>query len=459
MTAAPEGDVPANDDAPRGQRMTMRAKSSTQSKKRPAPKTQASRTAATTEPAVRTFPQETRRARSTPGTWLMVIGALGLTAVGLGITIGPDYVNELGWYATKASSVGLEGSSFLVGGAVLMGIAMLARQQRLHAQRSLDPGATEEALAEVGADMAEFRNKLYEFQNDHLHFRTEIEAVRHEVHEHRKADKSGEAKDALFRLAASLDTLHAKLDQSLTRACDGLAHSMHDLSELVEASRDFIQESIEDSGKHNENLTVEMHRIADEVQALGRPHGEDVDDFQDRSEMKCEDGVDEVPTDEELATLPIAEPQGTSLGLLDEIEDDISGECAGWDEDDCVESMNASDEPVAASMDSVDAVGPITQPAPTGGADAPPSLSAPGAPLPSTVSPIADPSLTAASTEHLEPPTFAPSNDPVAVDLEDPQSPLPAPPQPNADSRIDEMETLLREGGTGAPTEGSVDAE
>ena len=206
------------------------------------------------EVKVRAFPMERRRARHTPTTWLLF--ALALAMIGAGVLghFGDRIDPSLARVAGDLAGLGLEAGTVLVGGCVLLGIALSSRHQRLHAATLLAPGAAEEALTDLGADVAEIRNKLYELGNDQVELRNLIRRGHGAAEEHYRANRADEIIQATFRVAGSLDGLHAKFEHRLTEGHAAVLQSVKELGSLIEASRDYLQESLEEG--HNRHAAL-----------------------------------------------------------------------------------------------------------------------------------------------------------------------------------------------------------
>ena len=217
---------------------------------------------------IRAFPAEQRKLRHTPSTVLLGLLAFVMVCGAAVAQYGSQLHGSLAVVGEKLATTGLEPGILFVGGLVLFGVSVACRQLRVHASTILKPGPVEEVLTEVGADLAEFRNKLYDLANDQIQLRTMIQQVRHDIEEHHKNDRMSEVVEATFRLAGSLDTLLAQIDQRLEKAAGGLHDSIHELSALVEASRDFLQESFEESGLRSSELATEIATELRELQSL-----------------------------------------------------------------------------------------------------------------------------------------------------------------------------------------------
>jgi outer membrane murein-binding lipoprotein Lpp len=254
----------------------------------------------------------------------MALGLAGLSAIAIGVlmVLGPDRSEAAAKYTAKLQGSGVLAGHLLAAGAALGGLGLVAFYMRRVAATLLAPGAVEDAMSEVGADLAEFRNKLYELENDHVHFRTEIDAARREVREHREGDRSQEAVDALFRLAGALDTLHARFDQRLGETSQGVEQSLRELGSLVESSRDYLQESLEQSDEHIGGLSVQLVDLAgrfsgEAYQGAGEPVA---DQIEPPAEPSIEFGEHAPEASDE---------QPLSLGLLDQFDDALEGEQGG----------------------------------------------------------------------------------------------------------------------------------
>ncbi len=272
-------------------------------------------------PPIRTFPTEVRRA---PRNWAtLLLGLSGLAALGLGAAVvwGPARSPQAADLATRLGSAGVQSGHLFAAGAALGGLALVSLFLSTVARTLLRPGAVEEALSEVGADLAEFRNKLYEFENDHVFFRTTLEQALKEVREHRQKDRSAEAVDALFRLAGSLDTLHAHLDQRLQESSSVIQSTLTELGSLVEASRDYLQESLEESDQRLVALGQSLHELARPVAGPS----EEAPPVSAAEECLQEE---EPPEDDEGAL---------GLGLLDQLDDLGSDET--WCDEEVREEM------------------------------------------------------------------------------------------------------------------------
>lgn len=282
------------------------------------------------EPNIRTFPSEPKRAPRPWAAW--IVGLAGLAALGVGAACvwGPARSEPLAELGLRLAAASVQPGHLFGAGATLLALALVGMYVGRVARTILTPGAIEDSLTEVGADLAEFRNKLYEFENDHVHFRATLEAVRKEVQEHRARDRSQEAVDALFSMAGSLDTLHARFDQKLTETSREVSATLGELGSLIEASRDYLQDSLEETDQRVAHLAGRVAQwtpdtpasasapIVDEPFALEAPTFDEpvpslglLDDLDDLTpdESWCDDEVrEEIAAIEGAQAEPFQEP-------------------------------------------------------------------------------------------------------------------------------------------------------
>lgn len=296
------------------------------------------------DPSIKAFPMENKRARRPLGGILLFLS--GGSLLGSGIILGPasGRFAALETPLNKLTEFGLQPDILMLGGSLLIGLGLLSRHMRLHIQTLLQRDQSERALTEMGGDLAEFSNRLVEFQADHLHFRTELESMGRNILAHQQNDRSGEAADGLFRLAGSLDQLSARVEGRLNESMAGVGQSLHELGTLVAASRDFLQESVEDNAEGIRLLTEGLQKAQTDLdqvqlkttaamQLLSQPQP------QPQPAEKVEATAETTPTvepepltifDDSEADSPVPDDAFTlnSLNILDEME-------AGHEEPDC----------------------------------------------------------------------------------------------------------------------------
>jgi hypothetical protein len=308
------------------------------------------------EVKVRAFPKGGRRhAGGASSTWMLALAGVALASAGVLGALQSEFVPGLSGVLASLAEAGVGNGELLVCGVVALAAAVLAGSQCSHARRILDDEETAGAIVELGTDMAEFSNRMVEFQDDHLHFRTELGAVRADLRDwrqHQENDKG--SSDALYRLAASLDQLGARLDKRLGEAMGSLHEQVDEVTQLVEASRDFLQETLEESNGEVQSIAREMQGLSGEVQSISSELvglGSKVRTLGERAYQVPAESPEGLPSpvldhdeDEDPGDLLVSvdleddDHEESHLGLLDEIDDVVYDEYEYDDEHDEYES-------------------------------------------------------------------------------------------------------------------------
>ena len=180
-----------------------------------------------------------------------------------------DWVDpRLSVAASYLDAWGLESGTVFIGGIVMLGLALSSRQQRVHAATILSSGGIDATLSEIGAELTEFRNKLYEFDEDQAEVRGSLRALRQHIVERNSPEHQDKVVQATYQVAGSLDTLHAKLDQRVGEAQENIVHAVDVLSRLVEASRDYLQETLEEGQQAQGSFGAEVRHVLSELSRM-----------------------------------------------------------------------------------------------------------------------------------------------------------------------------------------------
>ena len=156
--------------------------------------------------------------RSSGAGFLFLLG-LALVGVGAGFAFAPHYSWQVVKLARQAHELGLENGTLVVGGLVLLGLAVLARNLG-------SAGAPRDHSAEIQTLQSELSLVNEQVANKFGQLRTTLTQVGESVaalsaQQAAQAQQAGEKNDAkgvlepVFRLAASLDKLHAHFDERL----------------------------------------------------------------------------------------------------------------------------------------------------------------------------------------------------------------------------------------------------
>jgi len=241
-----------------------------------------------------------------------IVGSL-LFVAGLAITIGPAYVSELAWYAKTITRSGFSGQVFCLAGLMLVGMGWLSRYQRLHARTLLEPGMAESMIEDVRGDVVATQDLIRQLGGMQVEQGVDLRYLKKAIGEARNEARANDPKDAIFRLAASLDQLGARLDQRIGEATNVLQDSNYELSSLVESTSEGLQDKIDRSSR---SLSREVLETISNV-TLGLNEAEEDDD----------EGLEPLNTEGlrvlvDLEMDPVEEVhEQRDLGLLNELGD------------------------------------------------------------------------------------------------------------------------------------------
>jgi hypothetical protein len=172
--------------------------------------------------------------------FLFLLG-LALVAVGAGFALAPHYSWQVTKVAHAASAMGLHSGALLVGGLVLIGLGIVSRSVSSGHPAS-DNRAEYEALQsdlnlfneQLTTKLAQMRAAIMQVQDAVTSVSTQQQALIQEQPAH--GAPGDNAQDAIFRLAASLDKLHAHFDErvhavdlQLRSGFEALLNASHDV--------------------------------------------------------------------------------------------------------------------------------------------------------------------------------------------------------------------------------------
>lgn len=199
------------------------------------------------EPNIRALPFDQRQARGKASAWLM-----GLLSVTFALLAGAEPLGLELWLrgiVKPLASIGVEARLLAQLAMILGASTVVLFALRRQVQCLLDGDQTERAVSELGADFVQAEESLQDLRSEQLDLRTRMEQLSVVLDKPRPATDDKTMTDAVFNLAASLDRVHAQLDQSMAKNTAGMSADIQNrtqgISQLVERSRDFLQESFE----------------------------------------------------------------------------------------------------------------------------------------------------------------------------------------------------------------------
>jgi hypothetical protein len=173
-----------------------------------------------TERARRATPA--RPTKSLQATMLLLSG-LATTILGLALSILPIFSWQAHQIMNGLDVLGVHGGALAVGGMMLIGLGMIRGQVQANASLA-DSGVDSEIVEEMAADVVQMRNAVDHMQMVVSGMQGELKTVRDEIVAAmpqpvapvvNEVPAGGGNEDAIFRLAASLDKVGAKIEERL----------------------------------------------------------------------------------------------------------------------------------------------------------------------------------------------------------------------------------------------------
>lgn len=181
-------------------------------------------------------------------------GGLAATGLGVALALGERLTPEVGWIGTQFARSGISAGPVIACGTLALGFAWITRLQRRHGSmvaRSLDQGLV---LSKLAQDFSGLRENIarvqLEFAQVQQTNRTLLNLSREQA---AAAAQSEPTKDAMFRLAASMDQLGARLETRVRTQFDSLEKRVADFDKRLEETS-MIQRS--ELARLEERLTI-----------------------------------------------------------------------------------------------------------------------------------------------------------------------------------------------------------
>jgi hypothetical protein len=156
-------------------------------------------------------------ARSSKSAGFLFLLGFALLAAGIGFALAPQYSWQVTKIARQASAFGLSNGALVVGGLVCFGLGLVARAAG-QTPPPPDTRAESEALqSELHILNEQLSTKLAQLRTGLMQISESVNSIA--AYQQADASRQGtsgaddHSRDAIFRLAASLDKLHAHLDE------------------------------------------------------------------------------------------------------------------------------------------------------------------------------------------------------------------------------------------------------
>lgn len=269
-------------------------------------------------------PLRPRKPRVAHSTLMLCTAGTVFLVFGIIMALGADhlsaYVPNVVWYAKLAHRAGFEAGILCTLGMVLVGLGFVSKSQRLHAETLLQKGESELHVEQTLAFVKKVGQRLEELQDKQTALDERVATVLTtllEQHEERMNDGHG---DALFRLAASMDQLGARVEQRIGESAMTLHDGVREVKAIVEESSAWVHDGISESTRRLAELEERAGLFMDPNCELPAS----APNFEDHHYEVFDTAPEDEPGPEDIEILVEFEEgtgEHTDLGLLDEIED------------------------------------------------------------------------------------------------------------------------------------------
>lgn len=183
--------------------------------------------------------------RTHKGSAFLFLLGFALIAVGAGFAFAPQYSWQVTRIARQAAAMGLENGALFVGGLVVIGLGIVARISSPQVPTHDSRGELEALQSELHLLNEQVSTKLAQLRTALMQIHESVTAVasQQQAQLQTSQDKpvADHSQDAVFRLAASLDKLHAHFDErvhavdlQLRSGFEAVIHASQDLRRHLE---------------------------------------------------------------------------------------------------------------------------------------------------------------------------------------------------------------------------------
>lgn len=269
----------------------------------------------------------------------------GVTALGLGaaLAVGGEIAPEAGWIATKLARIGVTAGPVLACGALAIGMAWTTRLLRKQSGQLATSLAHGQILARLAKDFTGLRENIARVQLEFADIQQANRQLLNLVRQQAQASTENEpTKDAMFRLAASMDQLGARLETRVRALFDGLEKRVDGFDRRLEETSKVQRDEL---GRLEERLTIAATLAQSSREEIpyvdGAPASSDEETTRAGGPARAAD--EPTPVDEPVVEL---KPQEEWLDIQVELEEQdcalesTPGLCDGDDDADDVTAPN-----------------------------------------------------------------------------------------------------------------------
>jgi len=151
---------------------------------------------------------------------LLTLMGLGATAAGLALTLAPKFSWQAAQVLSVFDSLGVQGGTLMMGGLALLGLAMVLRQGAQTRVAAIQAGEDTGLLESVAADVLQVGSLLESLETSIAGLKNDLDGLRAKVAEvsvpaQKQPSEGLDSEDAIFRLAASMDKVGARIEERL----------------------------------------------------------------------------------------------------------------------------------------------------------------------------------------------------------------------------------------------------
>ncbi len=165
--------------------------------------------------------------------WLLVAG-LGAALAGAFVGFGAKLVPDQAHLIQQISSRGVSAGVLWCSAAALLGLGLVARR----IGRSLDLIADREeenfVIEQLASDMAQSRASLQELRVEFIYLKDALGTLGRDLPARLSEASENSTRDAMYRLAASLDQVGARLEQRIRSQQGTLEDTLHELQSSLQ---------------------------------------------------------------------------------------------------------------------------------------------------------------------------------------------------------------------------------
>ncbi len=205
-------------------------------------------------PRVETAPRAPATARAHTGSDAAFMMALGITSAlaGAALTIGPTVSWKLTQVSAGMKDLGVQGGVLLIGGLILISMALLRRGQIALSTPSIEQAEDRLLLEQLtkesirtGQDLVRVESELVRLQsgvaNSLQEFEDRVALSTRDVIAAMPSNENSGSEEAIYRLAASLDQVGMRIEQRLKTQYGALQDHLEDVGAAILSARNQVQ--------------------------------------------------------------------------------------------------------------------------------------------------------------------------------------------------------------------------